>query len=145
MFGFGKEKTLPAALAPKPQKEENTSNKMDDAEFFKFIDDLKDAIIAERNSGCCNCDVSCCKDADAVTRYCVIGEFPNIQIVEKFYVEEDEYCYCLRNKDSNSIGLYQKETVFCSYEGAMHKVIELIQKQAAELMTKPAGAKRRGK
>lgn len=59
--------------------------------------------------------------------YVITGEYPHIQIDTKYIVEEDEFNYCLREKDTNNISLYPKTKCFDNYENAMNKVLELIQ------------------
>lgn len=114
MFGFGKE-----------NKEKEVNKELD-----KFFNELENSIENQHNTGCIGCGVTvdCHEDEDTNNFFCVVGEYPNIKIVEKLYVAEDEYCYCLRNIDSNNLGLYQKDSVFETYEEANNKVIELLQK-----------------
>lgn len=130
MFGFGKDKkSLPASLSPKPQKnEEATVDQID--KLLHYFEELKEIRYPEQGTcDCGKCSCSACECQDTATCFCVIGSYPDLKIVKKFYVDEDEYGYCLRNKDSNNLGLYPKEMVFYTHGDAVNKVIELMQKQ----------------
>ena len=99
-------------------------------ELDKFFNELKNSSENQQHTSCTGCGVivACSADENTDHFFCVVGEYPNIRIVKKVYVAEDAYCYCLRNTDSNNIDLYQKDSVFKTYEEANNKVLELLQK-----------------
>lgn len=68
-------------------------------------------------------------DSDFNHIYVITGEYPNYQISEKRIETEDEFNYCLKNKESNNINIYPKTKCFKSYEEANNKVLDLIQKE----------------
>lgn len=61
--------------------------------------------------------------------YVLTGEYPNYSISEKKKMVEDDFNYCLKEKDTNNISLWSKDKCFKTYEEANNKVLELIQKE----------------
>ena len=131
MFGFGEKNAI--------EEEENNDQRVSKKDVLDLIAVLKTCcdFVAEyeKDEHCGDsCDNSCSNGSPAY--FCVIGSYPNIQIVDKWYVAEDEFNYCLRNKESNTLDLHKKDTVFTTYEAANNRVLELIQKQQCACATK---------
>lgn len=60
--------------------------------------------------------------------YVLTGEYPRLAIKPVIVETEDEFNYCVRNEDSNTIEIYPQDRCFESYEEANDKLIEKIQK-----------------
>lgn len=71
--------------------------------------------------------ISATSKADDIV-YVLTGEYPNYSISEKKKMVEDDFNYCLKEKDTNNISLWSKDKCFKTYEEANNKVLELIQK-----------------
>jgi hypothetical protein len=61
--------------------------------------------------------------------FVVIGQYPNLVICEKIFIYKDNYRYCLKDMNANSIDLYQNNRVFETYQKANNKIIELLQQK----------------
>ena len=59
--------------------------------------------------------------------YVVCGRWPNISIDKKEYIYKDEYCYCVRELNSNNISLISKEQCFTSHCEALEYQNKMIQ------------------
>ena len=69
------------------------------------------------------------------TIYVITGEFPNLQIDKKKFVTEDEFNYCLKEQNTENIGLYSKSKCYTDFESAVNALVKILQAEYMKNIT----------